>query len=651
MCGIAGFHQVPAAIPAAEQETIVSAMRDALVHRGPDDAGNWCDVQAGIALGHRRLSILDLSHAGAQPMISADGRWALAFNGEIYNHQELRQELEAHGHRFRGHSDTESLLEGIAIWGLQATLRQCRGMFALALWDRRERSLSLARDRFGEKPLYYARCGDALLFASELKALHCYPGFQPTVDSDVLCLYLRHNYVPQPFSIYRGTAQIPPGCILKHDASGKITEPQPYWTLNETIETALADPWNASEEEAVESLEHLLLQVVSERMEADVPLGALLSGGIDSSTVVALMQRHGGKDVRTFSVGYADGNYNEAAHAARVAEHLGTCHTELSVKPDDVLELIPRLPDLYDEPFADASQLPTTLISQLTRDHVTVAMTGDGGDEVFAGYNRYFWALRLMYMADWAPMILRRAAATSIRILSPAAWDRLFSLVAPLLPHNLRFSLPGDKLHKVAGVLSYSDLSDLYTRLISHWPKPQDLLYGEYEANLVRELEMNAPTGVDGARLMMYLDTLSYLPGDILTKVDRAAMSTSLETRVPLLDHRLVEFAWRLPTGFLIRKGKGKHLLRQVLHRHVPPGLVERPKMGFAVPLDSWLRGPLREWAEELLDENRLRREGVLNPEPIRQKWAEHLTGRRNWQYQLWGILMFQAWQEHWMHG
>ncbi len=648
MCGIAGFHQLPAALPAEEQARALTAMRDALVHRGPDRAGNWCDAQAGIALGHRRLSILDLSPAGDQPMVSSDGRWVLAFNGEIYNHHELRRELEAGGHTFRGHSDTESLLEGIAAWGPVPTLQRCRGMFALALWDRRERRLLLARDRFGEKPLYHARCGDTFLFASELKAFHQHPAFRPEVDRDALCLYLRHNYLPQPYSIYRGVTQLPPGCILVRDASGKTAEPEPYWSFSAAVEESLDDPWRGGEEEAVAALESLLEQVVAERMEADVPLGALLSGGIDSSTVTALMQRRATEPVRTFSVGYADENYNEAHHAALVARHLGTRHTELQVTPDDALALIPRLPEIHDEPFADASQLPTTLISRLTREHVTVALTGDGGDEVFGGYNRYFWALRLQRATGRIPPPLRRAAAAAIRFLPPALWDRLFSLASPLLPAGLRFSLPGDKLHKLAGVLAFGDLPDLYRRLISHWPDPGAMVVNGSEPPLLRELEQGMPAGVTGARRMMYLDTLGYLPGDILTKVDRAAMSASLETRVPLLDHRLVAFAWRLPVEFLIRGGRGKHLLRRVLHRQVPAELVERPKMGFAVPLDSWLRGPLRDWAEALLEPSRLRREGFLDPAPIRQRWREHLSGRRNWQYHLWGVLMFQAWLERW---
>ncbi|RME33050.1 MAG: asparagine synthase (glutamine-hydrolyzing) [Gammaproteobacteria bacterium] len=647
MCGIAGFLQSSAALPLQGQEAIVRTMRDALTHRGPDRGGDWCDPAAGIALGHRRLAILDLSSAGDQPMVSADGRYVLAFNGEIYNHHELRGELEAAGHRFRGHSDTESLLEGIAAWGLVPTLQRSRGMFALALWDRRERRLSLARDRFGEKPLYYAVNGSAFIFASELKALHRHPDFRPELDRDALCLYLRHNYVPQPFSIYRGVAQVPPGCLLSRDASGRQTGPDPWWSLSATVMEAMEHPWRGSEAEAVEALEALLDEVVAERLEADVPLGALLSGGIDSSLVTALMQRRAGEPVRTFSVGYADRIYDEAPHAARVAAHLDTRHTELTVTPEEALALIPDLPQIYDEPFADASQIPTTLISRLTRRRVTVALTGDGGDELFGGYNRYFWALRLQRAAA-VPAPLRRAAGAAIRLLPPALWDRLFAMLSPLLPAHLRFSLPGDKLHKLAGLLAFTDPADLYRRLISHWPQPEQLVIGGREPGLLREVEAGLPGKVSGARRMMYLDTAGYLPGDILTKVDRAAMSASLETRVPLLDHRLLAFAWSLPPELLIRGGQGKYLLRRVLHRHVPPALVERPKMGFAVPLEAWLRGPLRDWAEVLLDEGRLRREGIFEPGPIRRRWAEHLSGRRNWQYPLWGVLMFQAWRERW---
>jgi asparagine synthase (glutamine-hydrolysing) len=657
MCGITGIlglHGLD------DGEAIATRMANAIAHRGPDDAGTWVDESAGIALAHRRLSILDLSPAGHQPMTSACGRFVIVFNGEVYNHLELRarltdQALLPHpqplsrgargGESWRGHSDTETLLAAIAAWGIEAALSRCVGMFAFALWDRQARALTLARDRLGEKPLYYGRVDGTFLFASELKALRAWPGFSAEIDRDALALYMRHNYVPAPWSIYRGIHKLPPGTLLRVSATG-TAEPTAYWSARDSADAGLAHPFVGDDREAVDELERLLRQSIAGQSLADVPLGAFLSGGIDSSVVVALMQSMARQPVKTFTIGFHESGYNEAEHAKAVATHLGTEHTELYVTSRQAMDVIPLLPALYDEPFADSSQIPTYLVSALARQHVTVSLSGDGGDELFGGYNRYFWAMRLWQRLGRLPQPLRRALAAIALAPSPAAWDRLFRLVGPLLPTSLRYTNPGDKLHKSATLFAARQPEAIYQRLVSHWEDPAGVVLGAREPATAITDSARWLACDDFAQRMMYLDTVTYLPDDILVKVDRAAMGVSLETRVPLLDHRLLEFAWRLPLGMKIRDGQGKWLLRQVLYRHVPRHLIERPKMGFGVPIDAWLRGPLRDWAEALLDESRLRREGYFAPAPIRQKWAEHLSGRRNWAYHLWDVLMFQAWLE-----
>ncbi len=617
-------------------------MNDALRHRGPDDDGVWTDGDAGVTLLHRRLSIIDLSTAGHQPMMSADGRYVITFNGEIYNFQELRPELEARGARFLGHSDTEVMVEAFAAYGVAATVERLVGMFTIGVWDRRERALTLVRDRLGIKPLYWAKFGELFLFGSELKALRAHPGWSPRIDRAAVASFLRHSYVPAPHTIYQGVYKIEPGTLLTLPLNG---EPQitRYWDARAVARQGLDTPIQASDGELTDELELRLQDAVTCRMIADVPLGAFLSGGVDSSTVAALMRAANRGPVKTFTIGSDIAGFSEAAHAAAVARHLGTDHTELTVTADQARDIIPRLAEMYDEPFADASQIPTHLVSAMTRQHVTVALSGDGGDELFAGYNRYQLASRRWASLSLLPRPLRNGVASAIAGLSPDRWSRLLSV----LPARMRPSQIGDKLHKLAAVLTLPDGIAAYRRLVTDW-EPGELMPGvnEYkgvvwDAGLPKEF----PGFLDQMQL---LDLITYLPDDILTKVDRASMAVGLEARVPLLDHRVVEFAWRLPHAARIRGNSGKWLLRQVLYRHVPKQLIERPKMGFAIPLGEWLRGPLRDWAETFLNERRLREAGLVDGARVRQIWQEHLDGRRNWQDRLWDILMLETWRERW---
>lgn len=599
-------------------------------------------------MGHRRLAIIDLSAAGYQPMLSACGRYVMAYNGEIYNFRELRAELEkaAGTPSWRGESDTEILLAAIAHWGLPRTLECVNGMFAFALWDCQERVLYLARDRLGEKPLYYGWQGDVFLFGSELKALRAYPDFRAEVDRQAMVLFLRHNYVPTPYSIYQGIHKLLPGTCLTVSRGQRESTPVSFWSAREVVEQGLNRPFAGSEAEATRELDCLLRRAIAGQMVADVPLGAFLSGGVDSSTIVALMQAQSSRPVKTFTVGFREKDYNEADHAKAVAKHLGTEHTELYVTPQEVLAVVPRLSELYDEPFADSSQIPSFLISRLARQHVTVSLSGDGGDELFGGYNRYMWVANLWRTLGRTPRSIRAAIASAMGLVSPRAWDAMFKGLKWMLPAVWQYAESGDKLRKLAEVLDAENPEEIYRRLVSHWKLPSDLANNGEEPVTVLTNRGQWPSVPDIERRMMYLDLVSYLPDDILVKIDRAAMSVSLETRVPFLDRHIVEFAWRLPLSMKIRHGQGKWLLRQVLNEYVPKMLVERSKMGFDIPLGEWLRGPLKEWAEALLDETRLRREGYLNPAPIREKWMEHLSGRRNWSHGLWGVLMFQAWHE-----
>ncbi|HET7716212.1 MAG TPA: asparagine synthase (glutamine-hydrolyzing) [Bauldia sp.] len=648
MCGFAGF----LAGSSSEPLTVLRRMGLVLHHRGPDHGAEWFDEEAQIGLAHRRLAIIDLSRAGEQPMSSANGRYVISYNGEIYNHADIRGELLQAGYSidWRGHSDTETLLAAFEAWGVAETLKRAIGMFALALWDRHERKLTLARDRLGEKPLYYgwqtAGRYAVFLFGSELKALSCHPDFEGEIDRGALSLLMRHNYIPAPYSIYRGIKKLLPGTYLTVSLQSREAKVHSYWSAMEVARSGAMSRASWSPDEAIDELHDLLLDAVNRQMMSDVPLGAFLSGGIDSSTIVALMQAQSRRPVKTFSIGFFEGEYNEAEYAKAVGRHLGTDHTELYVTPGEAMDVIPRLPSIYDEPFADPSQIPTFLISRLARSQVTVSLSGDAGDELFGGYNRYEMTARFWDCMASVPRPLRVATARGLTSVSPATWDRLAFAARPLLPRSMRVRLPGDKVHKGAGVLASRTPAELYRGIVSLWRNPEQLVAGATEPHTVLTEPSPLLDGLTPVERMMALDTISYLPDDILVKVDRAAMAVSLETRVPFLDHRVVEFAWRLPIDLKLRNGQTKWVLRQVLYRYVPRKLVERPKMGFGVPLDEWLRGPLKSWAEELLDEGRLRREGFFEPAPIRRAWAAHLQGHSNMQYHLWVVLMFQAWLE-----
>lgn len=651
MCGIFGVWGLQAAKALATAE----AACQKLWHRGPDDSGIWADEGAKLLLGHRRLSILELSPAGHQPMQSSCGRFVIAFNGEIYNHLELRERLsfihaDGASSHWRGHSDTETLLACFSAWGVERTLKATVGMFAIALWDRQLRKLYLARDRLGEKPLYYGYIGGAFTFASELKALATLPGFEGEIDRGALALLMRHSYVPAPYCIYRGVAKLTPGTWLSLSSEAtnrrELPVPQLYWSAWDTARAGLGDPLSFSnDEEAMNALEEVLARSVCSQMLADVPLGAFLSGGVDSSMVVALMQAQSSRPVKTFTIGFHEEAYNEAEHAKAVAQHLGTDHTEFYISPAEALAVIPKLPSLYDEPFSDSSQIPTYLVAQLTSKKVTVALSGDGGDELFGGYRRYFRATESWDIISRLPKGFRSLSSAIIHQIPITYWNRISSLLRPLAPEKALL-LEGNKLYKSAELLQIFDRIKFYrSGFVSHW-KGEELVYESNELQtFLTSYRDIFPTFFEN---MMALDTITYLPDDILVKIDRAAMSASLETRVPMLDHRIFEFAWRLPLHYKIRNRQGKWLLRQLLYRYIPRKLIERPKMGFAVPIHTWLRGPLREWAAELLDENRLKREGYFDPKLIRKKWEEHLAGQRDWQHHLWDVLMFQAWLEKW---
>lgn len=652
MCGFTGYlgngpWNNPDAAP-----PLLQRMAATITSRGPDDWGVWHD--AGIGLAHRRLSIVDLSAAGHQPMVCHADRLVLVFNGEIYNHIELRKELHAAGlaPTWRGHSDTETLLAGFLSWGVHATIERCVGMFAFALWDKHDRVLHLGRDRLGEKPLYYGWQGQGesaiFLFGSELKALKAHPAFEAEVDRDALCLLMRHNYINAPHSIYQGISKLPPGHLLSVSLESREPRLNAYWSLPDVAEAGVAAPLNGSFKEVTDDLERLLKTAVRQQMVADVPLGAFLSGGIDSSLIVALMQAQSNQPVRTFSIGFHEKGYDEAVYAKAVAKHLQTDHTELYVTAQQALDVVPKLPHLYCEPMSDSSQIPTFLVSQLARQHVTVALSGDAGDELFGGYPRYLLANNVWNKVSSVPAPLRTLVASAIRLLPPAGWDTLLSAVRPLLPGALRKSNAGHKLHQGADLLSMTTVGmttvdQLYLKLFTHWEPERLVLGGREPLTSLRGSPLQL-AGLDPIQRMMLLDGVTYLPGDILAKVDRAAMGVSLETRVPFLDHRVVEFAWRIPQTMKVHGGQTKRILREVLYRHVPQALIDRPKMGFGVPIGVWLRSALRDWAEDLLDEQRLRSDGFFHPEPIRKMWAEHLSGNHNWQYPLWDVLMFQAW-------
>jgi asparagine synthase (glutamine-hydrolysing) len=641
MCGLTGVWAWTGS-GRDQRVTSVSRMVRSLAHRGPDDEGVLVEDDSGLAFGFRRLSIIDLSAAGHQPMVSANGRFVITYNGEIYNHHELRTELS--GVAWRGASDTEVMLEGFARWGVDATLRRLLGMFAIALWDRQERVLTLVRDRLGKKPMYYAQNAKGLLWGSELKALCAHEDFDRTLDERALQLYFRLGYIPAPLSIYQTARKVEPGCYVTCRV-GEEPRAHRYWSARDAAHAGMHDPLRMDDQEAVQALTTLLRDAVSRRMVADVPLGAFLSGGVDSSAVVALMQTETSRPVRTFSLGFSEAAYNEAPFAKAVAQHLGTEHTELYVDPAQAQAVIPDLPNIYDEPFADSSQIPTFLVSRLARQHVTVALSGDGGDEVFGGYNRHMWLERIWRRTGHLPFGARRLAARAIRSLPASAWDRAYAAAAPMIGTRRQFALPGDKLHKLSRVLESGNPDEAYLQLVSQWSEPRVLLARGGERVLPT---FTSDPGLGVTESVMLLDQLTYLPEDILAKVDRASMAVSLEARVPLLDHRIVEWAWRVPADMRSRDGVSKWLLRQVLYKHVPASLIERPKVGFGIPIGGWLRGELRDWVEHLLAPAALVRGGLLNAAPIREAWQAHLDGRRDEQHRLWTVLMFQAWRERW---
>ena len=642
MCGIAGLLSFDAALSRQRLRDIAQSMNTSLQRRGPDDEGVWLDADAPVALTHRRLSIVDLSPAGHQPMTSSDGRFTITYNGEIYNHEDMRPELAARGIAFRGHSDTEVMLEAFSAFGIEATMKRLIGMFAMGVWDRRERTLTLVRDRLGIKPMYWAKFGGLFMFGSELKALRACPVWTPRTNRNAVAAYLRHNCIPAPHTIYEGVQKLEPGSILTlpWNSEPRITR---FWDARAIARAGMADPIRATDREMTNQLEDLLKDAVRRRMIADVPLGAFLSGGIDSSTVVALMQSANLGQAKTYSIGFDNADFDEAQHAAAVARHLHTDHTELTVTAQDALNVIPQLPDFYDEPFSDSSQIPTYLVSAMTRRHVTVALSGDGGDELFAGYNRYQLAGRSWQRLSLLPRAIRSGISAAITSLSPERWSKSLGFMPP----QLRPAQVGDKLHKLASILNLGGGDEMYRRLVTHW-EPDQLMSDATEPKGIiwdQSVTRDFPNLLER---MQFLDLVTYLPDDILTKVDRASMAVALEARVPLLDHRVVEFSWRLPASAKIRNGESKWILRQVLGRHVPRELIERPKMGFTIPLGEYLRGPLRDWAEALLSENHLRKSGLLDVACVRKYWNEHLQGLRNWEHLLWDVLMLEAWHDRW---
>jgi asparagine synthase (glutamine-hydrolysing) len=633
MCGLTGFLETRSARSRDDSLGLVERMTDSLTHRGPDDQGLWLDESGTVAFGHRRLAILDTSPEGRQPMTSRCGRFVIVFNGEVYNHQDLRSELRARGHEFRGHSDTETLVAGIAEWGIEETARRSIGMFALAVWDQSDQSLTLVRDRLGIKPLYFGMPGGTFLFGSELKALRSHPAFDTTIDRGALARFTQHCYVPGPLSIYSSIRKLQPGSLLtlRRNSAGnwpsELPQPQVWWSARDVASQQLDVGYGGTQSEAADRLLELLRDAVRLRMISDVPLGAFLSGGIDSSLVVALMQQQSSRPVKTFTIGFEEDGYNEATFAKSVAEHLKTDHTEYYVTAQEARDVIPKLSTMYDEPFADSSQIPTFLVSQLARQDVTVALSGDGGDELFGGYHRYFHIRDRWRMLDRTP---------ARRVLG---W--LLKGVGPFAPGSWR-----DRFESRGRLLGMRDAGSLYQRANLHWQSDSGIVFGADEAVTDYWNHDAWLTTGDPIADWMFLDAVTYLPDDILTKVDRASMAVGLEVRVPIIDHRVFEFAWSLPQDWKVGESDGKLPLRELLGRFVPSDLFERPKMGFGVPIDSWLRGPLRDWAESLLDEHRLRDEGFFDPAAVRRKWDDHLAGRVDWHYHIWDVLMFQSWRD-----
>ncbi len=648
MCGLAGAYDP--GTEAAAWPTRLGGMAGALKHRGPDDEGIWHDAEAGVGLAFRRLSIIDLSVEGHQPMVSVSGRFVIAYNGEVYNFGVLRRELEAAGSKFRGHSDTEVMLAAVEAWGLVPAVSRFVGMFAIALWDRKERQLHLVRDRIGIKPLYWGWSRGALLFGSELTSLRAHPAFETRLDRNAVASFLRFNYVPSPFAIFEGFRKLEPGCIRSFDLSkgarGGEGRLEAYWSLAEVARSGLAQPFAGDEREAVDELERRLKDAVGLRMIADVPLGAFLSGGIDSSVVVALMQAQASGKVRTFTIGFTEKEYDESPSAREVAARLGTDHTERIVTAEEAKAAVPRIAAIFDEPFADSSQVPTLLVSELARNHVTVSLSGDGGDELFAGYKRYALFEDLNRSLGRLPHAARAALASVLEGVPIGAANRLFAFADPIFRRYGSGGAAGDKIQKLAELLALPDEKALYVNLLSHWKEPERLVPGAAERPRLVDLTPRPSGFRDDMHPLMYDDMLAYLPDDILVKLDRTSMSVGLEARVPIIDHRVVELAWSLPLSLKVKNGTTKWALRRVLERYVPAEIVDRPKMGFGLPIDIWLRGPLKAWAEDLLSESRIRRDGLLEPGPIQQKWREHASGKRDWHYYLWDVLVLQAWRE-----
>ena len=637
MCGIAGYVG-----KTSYPYNCLGEMAKAINHRGPDDRGTWYNEDEEIGLAHARLSILDLSSAGHQPMHSVSKNFVLVFNGEIYNHKVLRSELELIAQRnWLGHSDTETLLVAIDHWGLEKTLKKAKGMFAIALWDKRNKNLSLACDRIGEKPLYYGWVNDQFVFASELKSIKKFPEFKNLIDRNSLALFLRFNSIPAPHSIYQDIYKLEPGQIIQLNAESKKVKKFNFWSTEEVYNKGNLSQISGTPKEIVDQLEVVLSKAVSSQMQSDVPLGAFLSGGIDSSTIVALMQSQSDSQVNTFTIGFNAKEYDEAKHARMVANHIGTNHFEMYVSERDALDIIPDLPNIYDEPFADSSQIPTYLVSKFAKQEVTVALSGDAGDELFGGYNRYVFAEKMFSKIMKGPISIRQLISSAIFTMTEEKWNTLLNNFL-----SERFADIGHKLHKVANVLPSKSIRDMHFKLVSQIQNPSDWLLNvnEYKTPLNDDTERFVK--LNPIEQMMAYDLITYLPTDILTKVDRAAMAVSLETRVPFLDPNVIEFSASLPMEFKIRNGVTKWALREVLYKYVPKDLIERPKMGFGVPLAEWLRGPLQDWAESLLDEKRLHQEGFFDVEFVRNKWLEHLSGKRNWHHQLWNVLMFQVWLE-----
>ena len=641
MCGITGFWEFRSD---SGYKNIVKNMALQISHRGPNAADEWTDPDAGIALAHRRLSIIDLSPAGAQPMKSNDGRYIIVFNGEIYNHQALRKELETDfgASHWRGHSDTETLLAALCIWGVETTLKRLIGMFAIALWDCKERELILARDRLGEKPLFYGNMNGAFVFGSELKALSAHPNWQGVINRDALTLYLRHNYVPTPHCIFKNIKKLPQAHYIRITNQGKVvSEPVCYWSLEDVVENGQKEPFKGNAKEATDGLNDLLSSAVKQQMMADVPLGAFLSGGYDSSLIVALMQEQASKPVKTFTIGFEEAEFNEAEYAKEVAKHLGAEHTELYVTANDALNIIPDIPKVWDEPFSDSSQIPTLLLSKLTREHVTVSLSGDGGDELFCGYKHYLKAEQILNKIDAIPKPIQVVLSKLLTFAPVLTIDKIMDY----LPQKYRQYGVGYKMLELSRLLKVDNRQLFYQSRISNFKSPEDIVIGGTES----DYSFNIDKKQDFSNFydqMMYLDTKNYLADDILVKVDRASMAVSLETRVPMLDHRVVEFAWKLPIEYKLHEGQSKWILREVTHRYLPKQLMDRPKMGFAVPIDQWLRGPLKDWAAELLDPRLIKEQGLFNTELITKMWADHTSCKQNYHTSLWNILMFQAWYQ-----